>query len=145
MFDTILVPTDGSELSAKAVRAAIDFAKKNGSRLVGLAVAEAYPYSALAEPAFLPDPVQWDRENLAQANKYADQLTQLSREAGVQCERIVTSASDPADEIVRQANDNNCDCIFMASHGRRGLDRLLLGSVTQKVLLNSKLPVVVLR
>jgi nucleotide-binding universal stress UspA family protein len=145
MFDTILVPTDGSELSAKAVRAALEFAKRNGSRVVGLAVAEAYPYSALAEPAFLPDPIQWDRDNQALANKNAEGLAVQAREAGVPCECVVSAATDPADEIVRQANEHHCDCIFMASHGRRGLDRLLLGSVTQKVLLNSKLPVVVLR
>ena len=145
MFDKILVPTDGSDLSTRAAQAAVDFAREKGGKLIGLGVAEAYPYSALAEPAFLPDPDAWARDNEMQARSNVDKIAAAARAADVPCETEVVLGAEPADEIVRVAGEHGCDAIFMGSHGRRGLDRLLLGSVTQKVLLKSKIPVVVLR
>ncbi len=145
MFDKILVPTDGSELADKAVQAAVNFAREKGGKLVALGVAEPYPYSPLGEPAFLPDYPTWEKENEALIRKDVERVCTLARAAGVSCETQVLLGSDPADEIVRVADEQACDAIFMTSHGRRGFDRLLLGSVTQKVLLKSALPVVVFR
>lgn len=145
MFKSILLPVDGSELSEKAVLAAIDFARDGRCRITGMTVVEPYPWSALAEPMFLPDPVKWERDNKELAQRNVDKLAEAAKAAGVQCETLIAEGDDPADEIVRVARERGCDGIFMASHGRRGLDRLVLGSVTQKVLLKSTLPVVVFR
>jgi nucleotide-binding universal stress UspA family protein len=145
MFTTILVPTDGSELADKAVRAAIEFAKSMQGRIVGLAVAEPYPYSPLAEPAFLPDPVTYDKGVLEVAQTYADRVKAAAEQAGVPCETFTALATDPAKEIVDTAARQGCDIVFMASHGRRGIQKLILGSVTQKVLARTTLPVLVFR
>lgn len=145
MFEKILVPTDGSELSGKAVQAAVDFGREKGGKLVGFSMAEEYPYSPLAESAFLTDSETWRKENEAVARGSLERFEAATRAAGVGSETTMATGSDAAEEIVRAADKLGCDAIFMASHGRHGVDRLLLGSVTQKVLLKSKLPVVVFR
>jgi nucleotide-binding universal stress UspA family protein len=145
MFKTILVPTDGSELADKAVHAAVEFAKSNHGKIIGLAVAEPYPYSPLAEPAFLPDPAIYDKGVLELAQMHVDKVKAVAEQAGVPCETLASLAVDPANEIVDTAARHGCDIIFMASHGRRGIQRLILGSVTQKVLAQSAVPVLVFR
>lgn len=145
MFNTILVPTDGSALAGKAVQAAVEFAKSNNCKVIGLAVAEPYPYSPLAEPAFLPDPSTYEKGVLERAQQHVQAVQDAADKLGVPCTTITAMADDPADEIVQTAIRQGCDIIFMASHGRRGIDRVLLGSVTQNVLAHSRLPVLVFR
>jgi len=145
MFTTILVPTDGSELSAKAVQAAVEFAKSRNGRVIGLSVAPSYPYSPLAEPAFLPDPATYEKGVLQLAQARVQAVRDAAARVGVPCTTLTAMADDPADEIVQTALQQGCDIIFMASHGRRGINKVLLGSVTQKVLAHSRLPVLVFR
>lgn len=145
MFKTILVPTDGSELANKAIQAAVEFAKVNGGKLIGIAVAEPYPFSPLGETAFMPDVAGYEKGMLEAAQAHVNVVATTARQADVPCETVTATSFDPSDEIIKAAKSHGADIIFMASHGRRGLDRLLLGSETQKVLAHSTIPVLVFR
>ena len=143
MFNAILVPTDGTQLSNIAISKAIEFAKLNpGSRVIGITVAETMPYAAV-EGIGLVDTSQYEKNLKDLAQKYVSAVSSAAAAAGIPCETIVAQSADPATEILKAAE--KCDCIFMASHGRKGMDRLLLGSNTQKVLASAKIPVVVYR
>lgn len=145
MFKHLLVPTDGSPLSAKATQAAVSFAREAGARITALSVAEPFPYSALSESAFLPDQSRYEQEMRDQARNYVDEVARQARDAGVPCEGRVALSFSPYEEIVRMADELGCDAIFMASHGRKGINKLFVGSETQKVLAHSTLPVMVFR
>jgi nucleotide-binding universal stress UspA family protein len=144
MYKKILVPTDGSELSEQAVAAAIDFARASNAEIVAFSVAEPFPLVA-AEGAMVIDlGIELEqRRQIAQQN--VDRVAQAAKAAGVSCNTATAYSVLPHEEIINAANENKCDLIFMASHGRHGLSRLLAGSVTQKVLAHSIIPVLVLR
>lgn len=144
MYQRILVPTDGSALSAVAVDAAIVFAQACGSELVALSVVQPEPVVPLAEGAIVTSTVGAD-VLLEQAEAQVAQVAQAAARAGVRCRTLTRYGYSPADEIVEVAGSEGCDLIFMASHGRRGLSRLLAGSVTQHVLAYSSVPVMVYR
>jgi len=144
MFKKILVPTDGSELSAKAIAGAIDYARLAGARLVGLCVVEPYPYVPLGDaPMALSHNLIEYIEQMAHAN--AAKFNEAARAAGVDHEAVVVDHPSPWSAIIDTAQAHQCDAIFMASHGRKGLNAMLLGSETHKVLINSTLPVMVFR
>jgi nucleotide-binding universal stress UspA family protein len=146
MFKKVLVPTDGSELSENAAHAAIEFAQAAGARLVTISVAEPVPLTAMVEggavPPWIEDLEQKARE---EAQARVDRVAAAAAAAGVPCEKEAAVAPAPYEEIIAAARRHGCDLIFMASHGRRGLSRLLLGSETQKVLAHSDIPVLVYR
>ena len=144
MFKTILVPTDGSPLSRHAEDAAIEFARAAGATLVALAVVEPLPSAGDTASIFVAGGTPDARELLAQARQRAQAVVDRSRAAGVPCECCTALSYYPHEEIVRVATEFHCDAIFMASHGVRGL-RKLLGSQTQKVLAHAGLPVMVFR
>lgn len=147
MFKKILVPTDGSPLSDKAVDAAIEFARTTECELVTLCVAEPYVYSALVEGSgiYPMDSAVYDEKAQEYAQHNVDKAVALAQAAGIKCKATVALSFSPYEEIVRAAEQNNCDVIFMASHGRKGLNKLFVGSETQKVLAHSTLPVLVFR
>ena len=145
MFKTILVPTDGSALSVKAIEAAVEFAKFAGSKIIGLSVAEPYPYSPLSENAMTFDANLYQEQMIQMAHLHLQKISDAAKSAGVACETVVGQSFSPSDEIVHVSKEKNCDAIFMASHGRKGLSRLFVGSETQKVLAHSQLPVMVFR
>lgn len=145
MFKHFLVPTDGSPLSAKAAQAAVELAKATGARLTVLSVAEPYPYSALSEGAFLPDQGLYEKQMQEHARRYVSDLAAMASGTGIVCETRVAHSFSPSEEIVRLATENGCDAIVMASHGRKGINRLFVGSETQKVLAHTNLPVMVIR
>jgi nucleotide-binding universal stress UspA family protein len=145
MYDRILVPTDGSEISAAAERAAIAFARAHGSEIVILAVGQPQPPIATAEAAMAIDPGVDDETLLAAANEHARRVADAARPEGVRCSALAVLDYSPADAILATAEGRGCDLIFMGSHGRRGLSRLLAGSVTQKVLADADVPVLVMR
>ena len=130
MFKTILVPTDGSALSDKAVGAAIDLAKTTGGRIIALCVAEPYPFAALAEASSImpPEPANYEEQTRKLAQQHVQKVAAAAAAASVTCQTIVPLSFDPADEIIKAARDFHCDLIAMASHGRKGLNKLLLGS-----------------
>ncbi len=144
MYNRILFPTDGSELSDKASDMALSLAKLSGAGLQTLAVKEPFPYSAISESyPVAPQDFLDAQERIAQARvkKVADK----AQAAGVRCDTAVIEAVHAWEGIIDQAKAGGCDLIVMASHGRRGISALLLGSETQKVLTHSTLPVLVVR
>jgi nucleotide-binding universal stress UspA family protein len=145
MYKKILVPTDGSTLSDQAVTAAIDFARLCGAEIVAFSVAEPYPILPAAEGAMVIDPGFETRTLQQFAQENVDKVAQAARTAGITCTALTAVSMVPHDEIIRAASEHGCDLIFMASHGRRGLSKLLAGSVTQNVLAYSSIPVMVLR
>lgn len=145
MFKTILVPTDGSEISQQAVVAAIDFARCCGASIVALSVAEPYPVVPMVDGGVVIDPGMNSRELQAQARARVAEVAAAAHQAGVSCTTEVALSFQPHEEIIAAAAKHHCDVIFMASHGRRGLGRLLAGSETQKVLAYAPVPVLVFR
>ena len=145
MFKKILVPTDGSPISEKAVRAAIDFAAATGASIVGLSVAQLYPYMLMPEAGAIVDNAMLEQAQDQMAQQCVNTLADHARSAQVACTAIARRAVHPYEEILALAKEQHCDLIWMASHGRRGLDKLLLGSETQRVLAHSTVPVIVYR
>lgn len=147
MVQRLLVATDDSKLSRKAVRYATELAAQTGARLVILHVVPRYPMSYF-EGAVSLDPEhvgRVEREWSDQARELVDRLAAKAIEEGVQARGVVAQSDEVADSILAAARKHRCDLVVMASHGRRGLGRVLLGSETQKVLAHAALPVLVLR
>lgn len=145
MYKRILVPTDGSPVSEAAVDAALDFARVFGSDIVALGVAVPEPAYQSLEGAMAYDPGLQIDVLLEHARQHVDAVAARAQEAGVSCIPITCEALDAAEAIVDAARQRQCDLIVMGSHGRRGLSRLLAGSVTQAVLARAPVPVMVLR
>jgi len=144
MFKRILVPTDGSDLSNKAVAAAIELAKTLKAAMVGMTTLEPYSYSNLSEyrPETLDD--YESRMDQVGAERLAT-MADMATKAGVPVETVTVKSFLPYEAIIDTAKGKGCDLIVMASHGRRGLNAVLLGSETQKVLTHSTVPVMVYR
>ena len=148
MFKHILVPTDGSKLSDKAVKRAVAFSKETKSKLVFLHVTPEF--RALLNEGYLAasGPILRKRmvdDSAALSRKVLGAATAAAQAAGVASESVSVSNDAPYEEIVKQAKKRKCDLIMMASHGRRGISSLLLGSETTKVLTHSTVPVLVYR
>ncbi|MGZ5180960.1 MAG: universal stress protein [Ramlibacter sp.] len=147
MYKRILVPTDGSPLSKKAVRGAIDLAAAVGAEVVALNVVPRYPMSYF-EGAVVASPkevARVEKQWQEHGQSLADDVAAAAQKAGVTA-RAVTARSDlVAEAILAAARKNKCDLVVMASHGRKGIKRLLLGSETQHVLTHGQVPVLVLR
>lgn len=147
MFKHILIPTDGSPVSARAVKAGIAFAKETGARVTGYHAVEPVPTRLYGE-GYLADKqmiAEFERRTRAAAKKHVAAIARAARKAGVRFEPLVQTARTPYEGIVEAAQKRNCDLIFMSSHGRRGLMRLALGSVADRVMTLSKVPVLVYR
>ncbi|MEO6353821.1 MAG: universal stress protein [Oxalobacteraceae bacterium] len=145
MFKTILVPTDGSPLADQAIKAAIEFAQSNGGKIVGLSVADPYPYSPLTDGSVAVDAGSYEAKMREMAQTHVQKIADAAQAANVTCETCVRQSFNPYEEIISVAKEYQCDVIFMASHGRKGLSRLFVGSETQKVLAHSSIPVLVFR
>lgn len=145
MLNKILLATDGSELSKRAVLAAVNFAASYGSRIVGLAVSEIFPNLVMPALGAGYDLKGIEEETFAQSKLNADYIADCAKKAGADYEVHTVKGTHAHEEILRFATEFGCDSIFMASHGRKGLDKLILGSETQKVLTYSKLPVLVFK
>lgn len=144
MYQRILVPTDGSEITSKAVDTAVNLAKSLGARLLTISVKEPFPYSAISEMQPTPPQEFYDaQERIATAR--VKTVADKAMAAGLACEAHTVEALHPWEAIVDHANAKSCDLIVMASHGRRGVAALLLGSETQRVLIHSKVPVLIVR
>jgi nucleotide-binding universal stress UspA family protein len=144
MYKRILFPTDGSEITAKAVQTALGMARLTGGELNVLAVKEPFPYSAISEMQPVPPQEFFDaQERVASARVTA--VTEAATASGVRAVGHTVEALHPWEAILDHAKTQGCDLIVMASHGRRGMSALLLGSETQKVLTHSTLPVLVVR
>ncbi len=148
MYKNILVPTDGSKLSAKAIKTAISIATPLGARITGFYAMPEYPAQVYAEGASFTGvvtPGQFLAEQKAVADRILGELTRAAKKAGITADCVTVQKRSPYEAIIATANKKKCDLIVMASHGRRGLSSLLLGSETQKVLTHSKIPVLIVR
>ena len=147
MYKNLLVATDGSKLSSKAVVHAIGLAKAVGANLTAFYAAPDYPMPAFADGVVYEPVSRKEYTKLAaqDAEKILTDVAAKAAEAGVACTTTYSIAAAPWEAILDAAKKNKCDGIVMASHGRRGVSALLLGSETQKVLTHSKLPVIVVR
>jgi len=147
MYKHILIPTDGSELSRRAIAAGVKLAKSVGAKVTGFFAAP--PATPVVYEDFLPvgymTPEQHAQLIEKTAARYLEVIEKAAKAAGVACECVHVTNDFPADAILAMAKKKGCDLIFMASHGRRGLRGVLLGSETQKVLTHSKIPVLVYR
>ena len=148
MYKKILIPTDGSELANKGVAHGLDLAKAVGASVVLVSVTEIWSGLDMASK------VETGKQNPvelfeAAADRTADEIlaaaATMAGTAGVAFETIHVRDREPAVGIMETADMQDCDLIVMASHGRRGLGRMLLGSQTAEVLAFSKVPVLVLR
>lgn len=147
MFKTILVPTDGSDLSTSAVVKAVEFAKETGAQLSFLYVTPKHKGYLLGEGALdthIP-PESFAEAMAHQGDAVLAQATASARAAGVTSQQLAEAADAPHEAIISVAMRLGCDLIIMASHGRKGVSALLLGSETTKVLTHSKIPVLVMR
>lgn len=144
MFQHILVPTDGGALSERATQTAIDLARLSGARLTVLAVTDPFPFSPLAETAPI-DPQEYLDAQRRMAERRVQAVQQRAQHAGLRCEGVYVEAAAPWRGITEQAQALGADLIVMASHGRRGVEALLLGSETQRVLTHCAVPVLVVR
>jgi nucleotide-binding universal stress UspA family protein len=145
MYKHVLLPTDGSELSATAVRAGIQFAKEIGARVTALHVTPPFHPVEMTPSVFTAHAEEHDAQAKASARRALDQVTAAAQNAGVSCTPVHRVSHGVYEAIIGLAAEAGCDLIFMASHGRRGVAALLLGSETHKVLTHSKIPVLVTR
>ncbi|RRD41232.1 universal stress protein [Comamonadaceae bacterium OH3737_COT-264] len=147
MYQHILIPTDGSELSQKAVSHGFDLAKLSGARVTILTATPSYPVtymegSAASNREFAETSERQWRED---ARRAMEKVLEQGKAMGLQAEVKVLSGESVSDLILDTANEVGADLIVMASHGRKGIARLLLGSETQHVLTRATVPVLVLR
>lgn len=144
MFKRIIVPTDGSEITAKAVGTAIQLAKIHGARLYAVSVKEPFPYSAVSEMQPTPPQEFFDaQERIASAR--VREVVAAAEAAGVPCEGHTVEALHAWEAVIEHAKTHEADLVVMASHGRRGFQAMLLGSETQKLLTHCTIPVLVVR
>ncbi len=145
MYKHILLPTDGSPVSRKAVANGVKLAKAVGARVTGFYAAP--PATPLEFKGFLPvgysDPEKHARAIERAAASHLAVVEKAARAAGVRCKTMYETSDFPAEAIVAAAKKHGCDLIYMASHGRRGFKSSMLGSHTQKVLTLSPVPVLV--
>ena len=147
MYERILVATDGSQLSRKATRSAIGLAATTGAELVALHVVPRYPTNYIEGAVGIsPKDIASTEKAWAQTGQaMVDAVRDEAIAKGVKARGTVVRSSFVAESIVAVAKKNKCDLIVMASHGRKGIKRLLLGSETQQVLTHGATPVLVLR
>jgi len=144
MYKRILFPTDGSEITQKALDSAIALAKLSGAEMYVLSVKEPFPYSAISEMQPVPPQEFYDAQERIAAGR-VQAAAESARAAGITCHAHTVEAIHPWEAILDHAKTQGCDVIVMASHGRRGVSALLLGSETSRVLTHTTLPVLVVR
>lgn len=148
MYKHILLPTDGSKLSDKAVKSGIAFAKSIKAKVTSIHVVPAF--SMMMDEGFVAPmsaelKQRYEKETRVHAQNMLDKVAKLAAAAGVGHESVIVYDDIPYQQIIDTADKCKCDLIMMASHGRRGLSSILLGSETAKVLTHSKVPVLVVR
>jgi nucleotide-binding universal stress UspA family protein len=145
MHRHILIPTDGLALSMAAVEYGVALAKSVGAKLTVLTVSAPFQIFAV-EPAMVTDtPEQYAKRTATTATRYLEGAKEVALASGVSCETVHVEHDHPYLAIIETAERQSCDLIVMASHGRRGMSAVVLGSETTKVLTHSHIPVLVVR
>jgi nucleotide-binding universal stress UspA family protein len=147
MYRRILVATDGSTLSKKAVRSSIELAAAIGAELVALYVVPRYPVAYFEGGVTIPeaDIARTEKQWADRGQTVVDNVRDAAQAAGVKVKAVLARSDLVAESIMAAAKKHKCDLVVMASHGRKGIKRILLGSETQHVLTHSSVPVLVLR
>ena len=145
MFKSILIPTDGSDLAAKAVEQGVLFAKEIGAKITAVTVTEPFHLLSVAPSQLEYTPLEFKKHAEAHAEKVLGMVSGAAKAAGVACETLHVENKHVYQAIIDAAEARRCDLIVMASHGRRGVSAVVLGSETVKVLTHSKIPVLVYR
>lgn len=147
MYQRILVATDGSSLSKKAVKSALELAAVCGAELVALKVVPRYPQTYFEGGIALPpqDILRVEEQWAADGQAVVDAVKKSGLARGVSVKAVTVKSDVVSDAILAAARKNKCDLIVMASHGRKGIKRLLLGSETQHVLTHAEIPVLILK
>jgi nucleotide-binding universal stress UspA family protein len=145
MYKRILIPTDGSDLSIRAIHHGIALAKSLGAKVSGMTVTVPFHVFAIDPDTLTDTPASYQKRVAATAAKYLAQIKETAATGGVSCDVVHVEHEQPYQAIIDTAKKDGCDLIVMASHGRRGVSALVLGSETVKVLTHSTIPVLVYR
>ena len=145
MFKHILLPTDGSNLSQVAIQKGVQFAKSMKAKITGISVMPEQKYYLYQTDIIVQVKEETIKHHKLQAHRNLSVIEKAAQDAGVPCETLCEISDHPYETIIKIAEKRGCDLIMMASHGRKGIGALLLGSETQKVLTHSKIPVLVFR
>jgi nucleotide-binding universal stress UspA family protein len=145
LFKHILVPTDGSDLAAKAVEGAMIFAKEIGAKITAMTVTEPFHLLSVAPSQLEYTPNEYAKHAKAHAEKVLGAVSAAAKSAGVDCDTLHVEHEQVYQAIIDAVEARKCDLIVMASHGRRGVSAVVVGSETVKVLTHSKIPVLVYR
>jgi nucleotide-binding universal stress UspA family protein len=150
MYANILLSTDGSDIAKKGVEHGIALAKALNAKVTIITATEPLPvdYGGGHAGGWIPSPEEaerFDTANMERAGKVLDEARAMAEQIGISAELLHVPNAHPATAIVETAKSKGCDLIVMASHGRRGLRKLLLGSQTSEVLTDGSVPVLVVR
>ena len=145
MFKHILIPTDGSDLSRKAILYGVQLAKESGAKVTGLTVAEPYRVASMDAVLVPVGEDEYEEQSRGLSDQALEQVKMAAQAAGVPCETVREIHDQPYRAIIDVAHAHGCDLIVMASQGGAGISALLLGSETVKVLTHSTIPVLVYR
>ncbi len=145
MFEHLLIATDGSELSDRAVRQGLELSKALQAQAIVVTVTEPWDAIVVGEAALVFPPAEYETSAAANAAGILARVKAVAAEVGVACETLHVKDRRPAEGIIETAQAKGCDLIVMASHGRRGLGRLFLGSQANEVVTHSTVPVLICR
>jgi len=145
LYKHILIPTDGSDLANKAVEHGVLFAKEIGAKITAVMVTEPFHVVSIALNQLEYTRAEFKTHAEAHARKVLDSVSARAKSAGVACETLHAEHEQVYRAIIDAAVAKGCDLILMASHGRRGVSAVVLGSETVKVLTHSNIPVLVYR
>jgi len=145
MFKHILLPTDGSKLSDDAVRVGVQLAKTLNAKVTGFHVMPEFHVFTYKTEMLEDTKTEFAKDSEAHAAQYLSAIEAAAKAAGVPCDIASSTHDQPYEAIIGAAKERGCDLIVMASHGRKGVQAVLLGSETQKVMTHSHIPVLVCR
>jgi len=145
MLEHVLIPTDGAELSARAAAFAVQLAKKMAAKVTAVTVTTPADAMMVGEVRIIRNAEEYEERMSASARAMLDVIGKVAAEAGVPCEKLHVRSASPWHGILEAAKSCKADMIVMASHGRRGLSAMMIGSETQKVVNNSHIPVTIYR
>jgi len=145
MFKHVLIATDGSELAERAVAQGLELAKVINARVTAVTVTEPWAAMVVGEAALAFPAGEYEKGAAEHAAKILGRAADMAKKAGVACTTVHVKEQFPAEGIITAAKEKGCDLIVMASHGRRGIAKLLLGSEATKVLTHSSVPVLICR
>ncbi len=145
MFRHLLLPTDGSEASDRAIRKALELAREGEARITGLHVMQPFHVATYKVESIEESRGSYESHARTMARRFLEVVERGAKELGVRVDTGAVFAEHPYEAIIEAAKAGGCDLLVMASHGRRGMKAMLIGSETYKVLTHSNIPVLVLR